>query len=101
VDDVIDGMITAATRHGVEGETIDLGSGILVTVREVVDTIVDLMKPGVQPVFDPAADRPVEVTRVADLEGAKRLIEWEPATGLREGLARTIAWYRAQRAAAL
>jgi nucleoside-diphosphate-sugar epimerase len=97
VDDVMDGMVTAATHAGVEGETIDLGSGTLVTVREVVEIIVELMQPGVRPVFDPAADRPVDVTRVADLEQAKRLIGWAPATGLREGLARTIDWYRAQR----
>jgi nucleoside-diphosphate-sugar epimerase len=99
VDDVIEGMVRAATRQGVEGRTIDLGTGTQVTIREAVDTIVRLMNPAVQPIFDPSADRPFDPTRAADVEQARALLGWEAVTGLEEGLTRTIAWFREQRAA--
>jgi len=100
VDDVIEGMAMAATREGVEGQTLDLGSGRLVTIREAVEAIVGIMKPRVEPVFGAVPDRPVEITRVADVARVKQLLGWEPSTSLETGLARTIDWYRAHRPAA-
>ena len=94
VDDVIEGMVMAASRAGIEGQTLDLGSGTLVTIREAVETIVNIMQPPVEPVFGAVADRPFEIRRVADVERSKRLLGWEPTTTLEAGLRRTIDWYR-------
>ena len=94
VDDVIEGMVMAATRAGIEGQTLDLGSGTLVAIREAVETIVTIMQPPVEPVFGAVADRPFEIRRVADVERTKRLLGWEPTTTLETGLRRTIDWYR-------
>jgi hypothetical protein len=94
VDDVMEGMVMAATHAGIEGQTLDLGSGALVTIREAVETIVTILKPRVQPVFGAVADRPFEITRVADVARTKRLLGWEPATSLEAGLTRTVEWYR-------
>ena len=33
----------------------------------------------------------------ADVEKAGRLLGWEPQVGLKEGVAKSIAWYREQR----
>lgn len=98
VDDVIEGMVLAATRPAIEGETLDLGSGTLVTIRQAVDTIVRIMRPPVEPVFGAVPDRPFEITRIADMERSKRLLGWEPGTTLEAGLERTIAWYRSHAA---
>ena len=94
VDDVIEGMAMAATQPGIDGQTLDLGSGALVTIREAVETIVRIMKPGVEPVFGAVPDRPFEITRVADIARTKQLLGWGPATPLEVGLARTIEWHR-------
>jgi UDP-glucose 4-epimerase len=40
-------------------------------------------------------DRPLERPVVADVEGTRRLTGWAPRVTLEEGLADTIAWYRA------
>ena len=99
VDDVIEGMVSAATASGVEGATIDLGSGRLVTIREMVEAIARAIRPDVLPRFGAVPDRPVEATRIADPSTAQRLMGWEPRTSIDDGIARTVAWYREQLAA--
>jgi len=93
VDDVIDGFIAAAQAPRVEGCTIDLGSGVLVPIRTVVDQLVELIGAGVEPLFHALPDRPYEPVRVANIEAAYATIGWKPHTPLREGLRRTIQWY--------
>ena len=93
VDDVVDGYLALATAEGVEGETIDIGSGELHTIREVVEEIGNQMDPGRELQWGSLEDRPMERIRVADLSAAERF-GWRPKTPLHEGLANTIDWYR-------
>jgi nucleoside-diphosphate-sugar epimerase len=51
VSDVIDGFIKAATVAGVEGETFDLGTGTLLSVRAVVERIASIMSSEIEPRF--------------------------------------------------
>jgi nucleoside-diphosphate-sugar epimerase len=94
VDDVVEGMIAAAETSGLEGATIDLGSGTLVTIREVVTRIVALTGSQFEPRFGIHPDRPSEVVRIADVVSAQTLLGWRPKTPLEEGLRKTIDWYR-------
>lgn len=96
VDDVVAGYLAAATAKGVEGSTIDLGSGRLDTVRTVVEELVGIIKPGVQPLFGSIPDRALEQTRTADTKSSFRRLGWRTQVNLREGLARTAEWYREQ-----
>lgn len=92
VDDVIDGFLAAAQASDVEGCTIDLGSGVLVSMREVVRKLVKLVDNGVEPRFGAVPDRPLEQVRVADTANAYAKLGWKPLTALEDGLQRTIAW---------
>ncbi len=94
VDDVIEGLVLAACRPGLEGATVDLGSGQAVSVSDVVLRIKDLAGSSVEPAFGVEADRPADETRVADAAHAFRALGWRASTGLDAGLARTVAWYR-------
>ena len=94
VDDVIDGVVTAARAPGVEGSTIDLGSGVLIPIREVVEQIVRLVGGQARPQFGALTDRPTEQIRVADVADARAKLGWTPVTSLAEGLERTVDWYR-------
>ena len=96
IQDVIEGLLAAAQVSGVEGCTIDLGSGTMIPVREVVDHIVALVGTSINPSFGALPDRPAEEIRAADLAYARDTIAWKPATSLEEGIARTVAWYREQ-----
>jgi nucleoside-diphosphate-sugar epimerase len=96
VDDVIDGFLLAATRQGIDGSVIDLGSGKLTSTREVVDLLVQLIKPPIGPQFGMLPDRPNEQVRVADTELARTTLGWSASTPLNEGLAATVQWHRSQ-----
>ena len=94
VDDVIDAYLALAEAPGIEGCTIDVGSGKLTSVRDVVTKIVDILSPEVQPDFGSINDRPMERVRVADVQSALEITGWKPRTTLSEGLAKTVDWYR-------
>jgi UDP-glucose 4-epimerase len=96
VDDVIDGFMLAASQPAIDGCTIDLGSGIMTSTREVVNHLVRITDTRIQPEFGSIADRPAERVRSADMIYAKEKLGWEPQTSLDQGLARTVNWYRDQ-----
>jgi UDP-glucose 4-epimerase len=94
VDDVMDGFVAAASAPEIEGQTIDLGSGALVSVRSVVEQLVKLTGVRVKPLFGALPDRPYEPVRVANIADAHLRLRWRPRTPLAEGLARTVDWHR-------
>ncbi len=100
VHDVAEGLLKMAVAEGLEGKRIDLGSGTLVTIREVVEKLYELVTPGDEPRFGDLSDRPMEQVRAARLDETEELLGWRPATPLDEGLAATVDYYRQQLAAA-
>jgi nucleoside-diphosphate-sugar epimerase len=96
VDDVIEGLLTAATADQALGRVVDLGSGTLVSVREVVSHLARLTGAAVEPQFGALPDRPQEQFRAAAAAETWGLIGWRATTALEEGLHDTLNWYRAQ-----
>ena len=94
VDDVVDAFLAAATAPGVEGSSLDVGTGTLVSVRALAARLADLVGGDAEPVFGAIPDRPRERVRVADTQAAAAAIGWLPRVALDEGLARTVAFYR-------
>lgn len=94
VDDVVDGLLLAASTPGLDGATVDLGSGTLTPIRDVVVKLVDLVAPSVKPVFHALRDRPRGGERAADVAHTCARMGWEPTTSLDQGLVRTVDWYR-------
>jgi nucleoside-diphosphate-sugar epimerase len=95
VDDVTEGLLAAGEVAGIEGSTIDLGSGQLVKVEAIVRQIVGLLGSSIEPHFGALPDRPSEEIRVADLGHTLRVLGWQPRTSLCEGLRRTVDWHSA------
>ena len=96
VEDVVEGFLATAQATGVEGKTIDIGSGTLVSIRTLVEQLVRLINPQIEPLFGAIAERPLERVRMADLMRSHTLIGWKPTTPLEEGLKRTVDWYAGQ-----
>lgn len=94
IDDVVEGFIAATIAPSVEGRTIDIGSGRSLTVRRVVEELSDIIRPDAPLVFGTIADRPIEQVRVANAEDSYRQLDWRTKVDLREGLHRTVEWYR-------
>jgi UDP-glucose 4-epimerase len=97
VDDVVSGFVRMALAPDVDGKSVDLGSGTLITIRELVDKICELMETDLVPAYGALPDRPLEPLRIADVAESRRVLGWSPTIGLAEGLSRTINWYRGQR----
>jgi nucleoside-diphosphate-sugar epimerase len=97
ISDVVEGFVTAATTPGIEGETIDLGSGTLVPMRSVVDRVATLVGGDLQPEFGALPDRPGENALAANTSVAKELLGWRARTSLDHGLRQTVDWYRSVR----
>jgi nucleoside-diphosphate-sugar epimerase len=91
VDDVVEAFIAAALAPNVEGLTLDIGSGRLASIREVVDCLVRLINPAIEPRFGALPDRPARPARIADIEPARLHLGWQPRTSLRAGLEATVA----------
>jgi nucleoside-diphosphate-sugar epimerase len=96
VDDVVDGLIRCAQTPDIDGCTLELGSGEMHSIREIVERLADLVACPADPLFGALPDRRFERIRKADIAGCYRLIGWQPSTSLASGLTRTIEWYKKQ-----
>lgn len=94
VEDVVKGFLTAAFSPNIEGKTIDIGSGELISIRSIVDLICRLINRNVEPVFGAVPQRPFEQETVADIGQTNLLIGWKPEIGIEEGLKQTLKWYK-------
>jgi UDP-glucose 4-epimerase len=99
VTDVVEGFLAIATAPGVEGESVDLGSGEIISTRNLVLRIGQLLQTPIAPEFNAIPDRPLERLRVADVERSFRQVGWRPRVSLDEGLREVIAYCRANTAA--
>ena len=94
IDDVVTGMMMLAKGTTIVGQTIDLGSGVLTSIREIVERVATLVGSEVSVRFGAVPDRPFERPRAAQVIETQRLLGWSPKVPLDEGLIRTVAWYR-------
>ena len=95
VGDTVAGMMRAGAADGIEGEVINLGTGVEVSIAEVVQRVLKLLGSDVPVSLDDDRLRPPdsEVERlVAGTEKAKALLDWAPEIDLDEGLRQTISW---------
>ncbi|MDX6504307.1 MAG: hypothetical protein QOE29_1432 [Gaiellaceae bacterium] len=96
VEDVADAFLAAAVADGLSGATLDVGSGVLTSIRDVVTALQGLAGTGVEPAFGALPDRPLEQVRRADVPRTTECLGWRPAVELDEGLRRTVDWFRAE-----
>lgn len=93
IEDTVEGILAAIAKP-YAGKVIDLGSGVLTSVRQIVEMVVEIAKPEGMPLFGALPDRHQEHTRTADVEYAYKQIGWKARTPLNEGLRHTVEWYR-------
>jgi nucleoside-diphosphate-sugar epimerase len=93
VEDVVEGMIRAATVLGIEGQAFNLCSGEGVSLAKLARRVVTLMGDPIRVNLGALPYRSGEMWRmVGDNSQARQALEWQPTTPLDEGLRRTIAW---------
>jgi GDP-L-fucose synthase len=92
VDDCVDGLLLAAERYD-GSEPVNLGTGKEISIRELAELIAELTGFGGEIRWDVSMPNG-QPRRSLDASRAKELFGFEARTPLREGLERTIAWYR-------
>ena len=98
VEDCVDGFVLAAERYD-GAEPVNLGAGKEISIRELAELIADVVGFNGQIVWDSSMPNG-QPRRSVDPTRARELFGFEARTPLREGLERTVAWYREHAATA-
>ena len=99
VDNVVPANLLAADAPGVSGEVFNIACGRKVTLNELVADLQVLTGVQTETIYAPPRTGDVRHS-LASLDRARALLGYEPEVDLREGLSRTIEYYREQRASA-
>ncbi len=99
VDDCVEALLLAAKEPGAHGQVFNLGSDETINLRDLAALLIEINGAGSYEIIPFPADRkPIDI---GDYYGDYRLIQgrlgWSPRVRLREGLARTLAFYREHR----
>ncbi len=94
VDDAVAGLLAVARAPKLEGTAVDIGSGRLATIRDVVSLLARSTEAPVKPLFGAIPERPQERVRVADAADTEARTGWRAQTELEDGLQWTVDWYR-------
>jgi GDP-L-fucose synthase len=92
VDDCADGLLLAASRYD-GADPVNLGTGVETSIRELAELIAELTGFEGELIWDTSMPNG-QPRRQLDASRAERLFGFRARTPLRDGLARTIAWYR-------
>jgi nucleoside-diphosphate-sugar epimerase len=93
VDNVVQANLLAARAKETHGEVVNIACGEAVTVNAIIGMINRLLGKNVKPIYAPS--RPGDVKHsLADITAAKKLIGFQPVLLFREGLEKSIDWYR-------
>ena len=97
VEDTVDGLIRLMEADMPEFQPVNIGNQQEISIAQLVEALAAIAGSPLPlthrplPVDDPRRRRP-------DLAQARRLLGWEPATPLNEGLARTFEWFAEEQA---
>src|SRR5215207_3278181 len=92
VEDAVEGLTLAGDRYD-GGDPVNLGTGVEISIRDLAELIAELT--GFEGEIEWDSSMPNgQPRRSLDASRARELFGFEARTPLREGLERTIAWYR-------
>jgi UDP-glucose 4-epimerase len=93
VDNVVAANILASEAPEVSGETVNIACGERLSVNSLLELINAALGTEVPPIH--AASKPGEILHsIADISKARKILGYTPLVSHREGLERTIAWYK-------
>jgi UDP-glucose 4-epimerase len=96
VDDCVEALLAAAREPKAVGEVLNVGHDRASTFLEVAEILREILPDTRIEFTDFTPERKAQEPGdfVSDITKIRGLLGWEPRTSLREGLARTVAFYR-------
>ena len=94
VDDIIDGVVSVIGKEAiVDGEVINLGTEQEHTTGEGIAIVEELLDTQIRKDIVPRRGGDQMFTK-ANIDKARRLLDYNPSTTLKEGLQKQIEWYK-------
>jgi nucleoside-diphosphate-sugar epimerase len=94
VEDIVNGIFVALELKNIYGEVFNLASGLPVSIRSMIERVVDLVGTG-KPEHGKIKYRMGENMALhADIQKSTNQLYWEPTTNLEDGINKTIEYYR-------
>jgi UDP-glucose 4-epimerase len=103
VDDAADAFLRAGASEAVNGQVFNVGGSQPISHKDLAALLIDVAGAGsVRHVSWPAEKKAIDIgSFYADSSRFRTAVGWEPQVPLREGFARTLAYYRAHASAYL
>jgi UDP-glucose 4-epimerase len=100
VDDAVDAFLMAGANDAANGQVFNVGAIEPVSLRELADLLIEIAGSGSYRLIPfPPERKAIDIGSIyVDDRKIRRVLKWRPRNDLREGLARTIIFYRANRA---
>jgi GDP-L-fucose synthase len=92
VGDLVEGALLLLEKHA-EADPVNIGCGEAVTVGEIVDMVLEAAEHDAEVIYDESKPTTIPF-RMADIGKARQLLGFEPRISMREGLRRTLDWYK-------
>ena len=93
IDNVVRANLLAAEAGAVHGEAVNIGCGTRVDLNTMVGIFNEVLGTSFEPIYEPPRAGDV-MHSMADIAAARGLLGYEPQVDFRDGLARTLDWYR-------
>jgi len=99
VDDVVDAFLLAGAEDAANGQVFNVGAIEPVSLRELADLLIEISGSGSYRLIPfPPERRAIDIGSIyVDDRKIRRVLKWRPRVDLREGLTRTVSFYRANR----
>jgi len=91
VSDLVDGIIRMMESS--ENSPINIGNPAEMTIKQIAETIIEMTGSSSKIIYQPLPEDDPKV-RKPDITRARTLLHWEPKVDLREGLTKTIEYFR-------
>jgi len=100
VDDAVDAFLRAGATDDINGAAFNVAGREHLSHHELVELLIEVAGTGRYRFVDwPAEKKVIDIgSFYADSAAFSRAVGWEPQVCLREGLGRTLAYYRQHRA---
>ncbi|HEV7665215.1 MAG TPA: NAD-dependent epimerase/dehydratase family protein [Chloroflexota bacterium] len=99
VDDVVEAFLMAGVSEEANGQVFNVGAIEPISLREVTELLIDVAGTGsyhLEPF--PAERKLIDIGSIyVDDRKLRGLLNWQPHIGMRDGLARSVEFYRANR----
>jgi UDP-N-acetylglucosamine 4-epimerase len=95
VANVVEANLKAAHAPDVSGQILNLGNGVRTSVNDLAKSLMELIDKDIELMYE--EERPGDVRHsFADISKAETLLSFTPNVSLKDGLLRTIEWFKDQ-----